>query len=64
MAASSPQCCHLLQLEIDAVLVTELSQWGRSTKDLVETLDELYDRDVSVLPLNDQSFDLNSANGR
>lgn len=50
--------------QIDAVLVTELSRWGRSTKDLLETLDELHDRGVSVLPLNGQSFDLNSANGR
>jgi DNA invertase Pin-like site-specific DNA recombinase len=27
--------------EITAVLVTELSRWGRSTKDLVGTLDDL-----------------------
>src|SRR5262245_52494152 len=27
--------------EIDAVLVTELSRWGRSTQDLVQTLDDL-----------------------
>ena len=26
--------------QIDAVLVTEISRWGRSTKDLLETLDE------------------------
>jgi putative DNA-invertase from lambdoid prophage Rac len=50
--------------EIDAVLATELSRWWRSTKDLLETLDELHDRGVSVLPLNGQSFDLGSANGR
>jgi hypothetical protein len=25
--------------EIDAILVTELSRWGRSTQDLVQTLD-------------------------
>ena len=50
--------------QIDAVLVTELSRWGRNTKDLLETLDELHDRGVSVLPLNGQSFDIDSANGR
>ena len=37
---------------------------GRSTKDFLETLDELHDRGVSVLPLNGQSFDIGSANGR
>jgi DNA invertase Pin-like site-specific DNA recombinase len=25
--------------DIDAILVTELSRWGRSTQDLVQTLD-------------------------
>jgi DNA invertase Pin-like site-specific DNA recombinase len=50
--------------QIDAVLVTEISRWGRSTKDLFETLDELHDRGVSVLPSNGQSFDISSANGR
>ena len=50
--------------QIDAVLVSDLSRWGRSTKDLIETLDELHDRGVSVLPLNGQSFDFNSANGK
>jgi hypothetical protein len=28
--------------EIDAILVTELSRWGRSTQDLVQTLDDLH----------------------
>src|SRR5262245_8970832 len=28
--------------KIDAVLVTELSRWGRSTQDLVQTLDDLH----------------------
>jgi DNA invertase Pin-like site-specific DNA recombinase len=46
------------------VLVTEISRWGRSTQDLLATLDELHDRGVSVLPLNGQSFDIGSANGR
>jgi len=49
--------------QIDAVLVTEIRPVGRSTKDFLETLDELHDRGVSVLPLNGQSFDIGSANG-
>jgi DNA invertase Pin-like site-specific DNA recombinase len=44
--------------EIDAVLVTELSRWGRSTKDLVETLDDLHSWKVSVLAQTGLSFDL------
>ena len=28
--------------EIDAILVTELSRWGRSTQDLVQTIDDLH----------------------
>ena len=34
--------------KIDAILVTELSRWGRSTKDLVQTLDDLHACKVSV----------------
>lgn len=45
---------------IDAVLVTELSRWGRSTTDLLATLKELEARRVSVIalkePLNSASF--------
>ena len=37
---------------IDAVLVTELSRWGRSTTDLLATLKELEARHVSVVALN------------
>lgn len=49
---------------IDAVLVTELSRWGRSTLDLLETLRELEARRVSVVALNGMTFDLASATGR
>jgi DNA invertase Pin-like site-specific DNA recombinase len=35
--------------KIDAILVTELSRWGRSTQDLVQTLDDLHSWKVSVL---------------
>lgn len=50
--------------QIDAVLVTELSRWGRSTLDLLETLRELEARRVSVIALNGMTFDLGSAAGR
>ena len=50
--------------KIDAVLVTELSRWGRSTQDLVKTLDSLHGWRVSVLAQTGLSFDLNTPNGR
>jgi putative DNA-invertase from lambdoid prophage Rac len=49
---------------IDAVLVTELSRWGRSTLDLLETLREPEARRVSVVSLSGMTFDLASATGR
>lgn len=49
---------------IDVVLVTELSRWGRSTLDLLETLRELEARRVSVVALSGMTFDLASATGR
>ena len=41
---------------IDAVLVTELSRWGRSTTNLLATLKELEARRVSVIALNGMAF--------
>jgi len=38
--------------EVDAVLVTELSRWGRSTLDLLHTLKELETWRVSVIAMN------------
>jgi putative DNA-invertase from lambdoid prophage Rac len=49
---------------IDAVLVTELSRWGRSTTDLLATLEELEARRVSVVALNGMTFDLATPHGR
>jgi putative DNA-invertase from lambdoid prophage Rac len=46
--------------EIDAILVTELSRWGRSTQDLVQTLDDLHCWKVSVLAQTGLSFDLST----
>ncbi|HEY0423119.1 MAG TPA: recombinase family protein [Rhodopila sp.] len=50
--------------KIDAVLVTELSRWGRSTTDLLATLKELEARRVSVIALNGMAFDLATPHGR
>ena len=49
---------------IEVVLVTELSRWGRSTLDLLETLRELEARRVSVVAMSGMTFDLASAPGR
>ena len=49
---------------IDAVLVTELSRWGRSTTDLLATLKDLEAKRVSVIALNGMAFDLSSPHGR
>jgi putative DNA-invertase from lambdoid prophage Rac len=50
--------------QIDAVLVTELSRWGRSTTDLLATLKELQAWRVSVIALNGMTFDLSTPHGR
>ena len=50
--------------QIDAVLVTELSRWGRSTTDLLATLKKLEARRVSVVALNGMTFDLATPHGR
>jgi DNA invertase Pin-like site-specific DNA recombinase len=50
--------------QIDAILVTELSRWGRSTQDLVQTLDDLHSWKVSVLAQSGLSFDLSTASGK
>jgi putative DNA-invertase from lambdoid prophage Rac len=50
--------------EIDAVLVTELSRWGRSTLDLLHTLKELETWRVSVIAVNGLAFDLATPHGR
>jgi putative DNA-invertase from lambdoid prophage Rac len=47
--------------EIDAILVTELSRWGRSTIDLVHSLQAW---DVSVLAVSGLQFDLSTPHGK
>ncbi|MBO6731121.1 recombinase family protein [Nitratireductor rhodophyticola] len=50
--------------QIDAILVTELSRWGRSTLDLLNTLRELESWKVSVIAMNGMTFDLSTPHGR
>ena len=50
--------------EINAVLVTELSRWGRSTQDLLETLNQLAGWNVSVVAMCGMTFELESPHGR
>ena len=63
-----PQRAKVLALarahEIDAILVTELSRWGRSTRDLVGTLDDLHGWKVSVLAQTGLSFDMSTSTGK
>src|SRR3954447_24629987 len=49
---------------IDAVLVTELTRWGRSTLDLVQTLQSLHAWNVSVIAQSGLQFDLATSQGR
>jgi DNA invertase Pin-like site-specific DNA recombinase len=49
--------------EVDAVLVTELSRWGRSTQDLLSTLNRLANWNVSVVAMNGMTFELNTPHG-
>jgi DNA invertase Pin-like site-specific DNA recombinase len=50
--------------QIDVILVTELSRWGRSTIDLVHTLQDLQAYGVSLMAPNGMQFDLSTAQGK
>ena len=50
--------------QIDAVLVTELSRWGRSTQDLLDTLNRLAGWKVSVVAMSGMAFELETPHGR
>ncbi len=50
--------------EVDAILVSELSRWGRSTLDLLHTLKEIETWRVSVIAMNGLAFDLSTPHGR
>lgn len=49
--------------EIDIILVTELSRWGRRTLDLLHTLRDLEARGVSVIAMSGMAFDLSTSHG-
>ena len=49
---------------IDAVLVTELTRWGRSTQDLMDTLGQLASWDVSLIAQTGLTFDLSTPQGK
>jgi DNA invertase Pin-like site-specific DNA recombinase len=50
--------------EIDVILVTELTRWGRSMLDLFHTLQDLQAWGVSVVAQTGLQFDLRSAQGK
>jgi DNA invertase Pin-like site-specific DNA recombinase len=50
--------------EVDVILVTELPRWGRSTQDLLETLQQLQTRNVSLIALTGIEFDLSTPTGK
>ena len=50
--------------QINVILVTELSRWGRSTTDLLATLKELETRRVSIIALNGIAFNLATPHDR
>lgn len=50
--------------KVDAVLVTEMSRWGRSTADLMNTLQQMESWGVSLIAQTGFTFDLSSAQGK
>ena len=50
--------------KIDAVLVTEMTRWGRSTQDLMDTLGQLASCDVSLIAQTGLTFDLSTPQGK
>ncbi len=63
--AARKQIMELAQARmINAVLVTELSRWGRSTQDLLDTLNKLSAWNVSVVAMSGMTFELTTPHGR
>lgn len=50
--------------KIDVILVTEMSRWGRSTIDLIGSLQELQSWGVSLIAQTGMTFDLSTAQGK
>lgn len=49
---------------VDVVLVAELSRWGRSTVDILETLQILQSRNCSLIAQNGWEFDMSTPMGK
>ena len=49
---------------LDAILVTELTRWGRSTFDLVQTLHDLQAWSVSLIAQTGLQFDISTPQGK
>ncbi len=49
---------------VDAILVTELTRWGRSTLDLVRTLQDLQAWNISLIAQTGLQFDLTTPQGK
>lgn len=50
--------------QIDLVLVSELSRWGRSTADLRDTIQDLAGWQVGIRALNGPDLDISTAQGK
>lgn len=50
--------------EIDIILVSELTRWGRSTIDLIDSLTQLQSWGVSLIAQNGFQFDLSTPHGK
>lgn len=50
--------------KIKAILITELSRWGRSVADLIHTAQELESYGVSLVPLNGDAIDWSTPMGK
>lgn len=50
--------------EVDVILVTELTRWGRSTLDLFHTLNDLQAWGVSLIAQTGLQFDLSTPHGK
>jgi putative DNA-invertase from lambdoid prophage Rac len=50
--------------QIDAILVSELSRWGRSTQDLLDTLNRFAGWKVSVVAMSGMTFEVETPHGR
>lgn len=50
--------------KLDIILVTELTRWGRSTMDLIHTLQQLQSWGVSLIAQSGLQFDLSTSQGK